>query len=380
MLILGLIIISLSCASEKQEPLYELADAEELGISLQSRIDKDDIRLINELFDLRSFASQFIMKSTKKRIHKFNTGVLLGLSRSFNFGELLIQQKSEAGDFGFIRAYQDEKNQFHLLFRVYGEGLNYHDYLVKTINDELKIVDAYIYMSGENLSDSYKRYYKKLLNDSNLLTSDVGNASILKDMEKLQKVERLYSERKYKKALKVYETISYNSKNTKNFKLFKIQITFHISDELYYEAIKDYEVNFKNDPSLYLVALDGLIYRKEFDKCLNYIDKLDNLLEKDPFLNFIRGNVYRLKKDNDNALGKYAIVNLEYPEFIGAYENRLDIYLETNQNSKAIEILDVFLKDFKMDKEELNFNLTQEVPNFVKSKAYKNWYFSNKNV
>ena len=155
MLILGLIIISLSCASEKQEPLYELADAEELGISLQSRIDKDDIRLINELFDLRSFASQFIMKSTKKRIHKFNTGVLLGLSRSFNFGELLIQQKSEAGDFGFIRAYQDEKNQFHLLFRVYGEGLNYHDYLVKTINDELKIVDAYIYMSGENLSDSY---------------------------------------------------------------------------------------------------------------------------------------------------------------------------------------------------------------------------------
>lgn len=325
MLILGLIIISLSCASEKQEPLYELADAEELGISLQSRIDKDDIRLINELFDLRSFASQFIMKSTKKRIHEFNTGVLLGLSRSFNFGELLIQQKSEAGDFGFIRAYQDEKNQFHLLFRVYGEGLNYHDYLVKTINDELKIVDAYIYMSGENLSDSYKRYYKKLLNDSNLLTSDVGNASILKDMEKLQKVERLYSERKYKKALKVYETISYNSKKTKNFKLFKIQITFHISDELYYEAIKDYEVNFKNDPSLYLVALDGLIYRKEFDKCLNYIDKLDNLLEKDPFLNFIRGNVYRLKKDNDNALGKYAIVNLEYPEFIGAYENRLDI-------------------------------------------------------
>ncbi|WP_339881675.1 hypothetical protein [Polaribacter vadi] len=369
-----LFVISFSCVKEKEKTKITLEEVTNLGFSLQNKSDRDDISAMNELYDVKAFADIFLLKSTDKEIHEFNAGFFNGFSRSFNFGEMLVEQKSEGGSYEFIRAYEDEKNNFHLLFRLYGEGLNYHDYLVKEINGELKIVDMYIYMSGEYLSDTYKTYYKSILDKSNVLTKDLTGITSYQDALKLIEVKELSAAGKFKEAHKVYKTISSSSKITKAFQLVNIMVTFNLSEDIYYKAIKDYEKRFPNDPSLYLVSLDGLILNKQFDKAIKSIDKLDELLGGDPFLNYIKGNIYYFEKDYESALGKYAIINLEYPDFIDAYDSALGIYLETNNHEKVIEILELYVTRFEIDKEELKFNLSEFSPAFIKTKEFKNWF------
>lgn len=369
-----LFVISFSCVKEKEKTKITLEEVANLGFSLQNKSDRDDIPAMNELYDVKAFADIFLLKSTKKEVHEFNAGFFNGFSRGFNFGEMLVEQKSEGGSYQFIRAYEDEKNNFHLLFRLYGEGLNYHDYLVKEINGELKIIDMYIYMSGEYLSDTYKTYYKSILNKSNVLTKYLTEITVYQDALKLTEVKELNAAGNFKKAYKVYNSISSSSKVTKAFQLVNIMVAFNLSEDIYYKAIKDYEKRFPYDPSLYLVSLDGLIFKKEFDKAIKSIDKLNELLGGDPFLNYIKGNIYYFEKDYESALGKYAIINLEYPDFIEAYDSALGIYLETNNNEKVIEILELYVTRFEMDKEELKFNLSEFAPKFIKTKEFKNWY------
>jgi tetratricopeptide (TPR) repeat protein len=207
-----------------------------------------------------------------------------------------------------------------------------------------------------------------------VLTKDLSEVTVYQDALKLTEVKELNAAGKFKEAHKVYKSISSTSKVTKAFQLINIMTTFNLSEDLYYKAIKDYEKRFPNDPSLYLVSLDGLIFKKEFDKAIKSIDKLDELLGGDPFLNYIKGNIYYYEKEYESALGKYAIVNLEYPDFIDAYDSALGIYLETNNNEKVIEILELYVTKFEMDKEELKFNLSEFAPAFIKTKEFKNWF------
>ncbi|PQJ78209.1 tetratricopeptide repeat protein [Polaribacter porphyrae] len=368
-----IILLSVSCKKEKEIPVLSINQVENLGLRLENKVEKADIKEINKLYDIKTFMNLFLMKSTKKRIHEFNAGFFASFSRNYNFGEMLVQQKSEGSSYNLVRTYQDENKDFHLLFRHYGGGLNYHDFLVKMINGEPKIIDMYIYMSGENLSDTYRAHYKNLLQKSNLLSKDLVGTTLFKDFNKLNKIKSLNIKGQFKKAHKLYQTVSYNSRQNKSFKLVNLLICSNLTEELYKESIKDYEERFPNDPSLYLISLDGLILRKEFDKCLIYIDKLEELLGGDPFLNFLRGNIYYFKKDYDNALGKFAIMNLEYPEFFDAYDSALGIYIERKQYKKALEILDLYITDFKMDKNELKLNMKNASPDFIKTKEYRNW-------
>ncbi len=372
-LLLLLIVSIISCKSENEIEKIDIEEVTNLGFALQNRVQENNIRGINELYDLKTFVNLFLMKSTKKKVHEFNVGFVSGFVKQFNFGELIIEQKNE-GSYEFIRAYEDKNNEFHLLFRVFNQGINYHNYLVKNINGELKIIDMYSYMSGENLSETYKTYYKSILYGSNLFNNDIGELNIYKDVEKLNTIRDLNAEGNFKKSHEIYKTISSSSKTFKSFKLVNILTSSYLSDELYLEAISDYEQKFPNDPSLYLISLDGLILKKEFDKTLNYIDKLDKAIGGDPFLNFLRGNIYYFKKDYDSALGKFAITSLEYPEFIDAYESSLMIYLERDQRDKIIEILDVYNVDFKIDKAELIQNMTAISPSFINTKEFKTWF------
>ena len=198
------IAISFSCVKEKEKTKITLEEVTNFGFSLQDKSDRDDIRAMNELYDVKAFADIFLLKSTDKKVHEFNAGFFTGFSRNFNFGEMLVAQKSEGGSYEFIRAYEDGKNNFHLLFRLYGEGLNYHDYLVKEINGELKIIDMFIYMTGEYLSDTYRTYYKSILDKSNVLTKDLNEVTVYQDALKLIEVKELNGAGKSKEAYKVY--------------------------------------------------------------------------------------------------------------------------------------------------------------------------------
>ena len=372
------LLLIFSCVEEKEKSIdkgLDFKEVEKLGFDLQDGFIQEDITGINLLYDKYSLANKFLLKTSKKRILEFNKGFYVSFAREFNFGEILIEEKKNEASYEFVKFYKDKTNKYHLLFRFFSaNGINYHDHLLKKVKGTPKIVDTYIFMSGENLSDTYRTIYKNALYGSNFLTKDISDGRYVKDMNKLKKIRLLNSKGKFMKSHKVYQSISSTSKQEKIFKLTNITITSNISLELYEEALDDYDEKYPNDPSLQLMAIDRYLIKKEYDKSLLAIDKLDSLVKGDSFLNYLRGNVNFLKKDYSSAQSNYKNTIKEYPEFFDVYESLLNLYLETNNRKNAIDILDIYVSKFNVSKEEIKTNYKKSDPRFVNSKEFMNWY------
>ncbi|TVZ55108.1 hypothetical protein OD91_0350 [Lutibacter sp. Hel_I_33_5] len=378
-LLLLFILCFISCKKNIKSQVIETAnisDVERLGYALEKALDSDDIFGINKLYDERALANRFLQKSSKKRILQFNSGYFKSFSRQFSFGEMIISEKSNGAYYDFINVYLDENNNYHLIFRLYNNGINYHDHLIKVVNGKPKIIDTYIYLSGEFLSDSYKRMYKRMLNKVIFDNKNLDEITFIKDLEKLKEVRSLILKQNFKKALNKYNSISNASKKLKSFKIININASSNISEKLYIESIEDYKKSFPKDKSLPLISIDGYIINKQFNKAFQNIDILDRYVKGDKLLNFIRGNTFIYQKKIKEALEMFTTVNKDFPKFIDAYESKLMIYLEQHNHEKAIEILDVLNNDFKTNKEDITLNIANNYPNFIKSKAYENWYKS----
>ncbi|WP_299048648.1 hypothetical protein [uncultured Polaribacter sp.] len=253
------VIIFCSCLSEKEKNdtlKIKRTEVEKIASELQYGFVNDNIIAINSIYDADALAKRFIRSTSKKRILEFNNSFYIGFIRQFNFGEILIQEKSNGAKYDFLRIYQDTLKDYHIIFRFFSKnGINYHDHLVKKIKDEPKIADTYIYTSGESLSDTYRTIYKKALYGGNFLTGDFTSTLFMRDMKKLEKIRTLNKNGKFEKSNKIYQTISSSSKNEKIFKLTNIATTANLSNKMYVKAVKDYESKYPNDPSLHLLSI-----------------------------------------------------------------------------------------------------------------------------
>ncbi|MCL7753453.1 hypothetical protein [Polaribacter sp. Z022] len=373
-----ILLVITSCGNDKVKTNKKeigFKEVEKLGYDLQEAYVYEDIEGINLLYDKYSLAKRFLIKTSKKNVFEFNKGFYIGFSRDFNFGKILNEEKKNGSSYEFVKFYKDDDSKYHLLFRFFGDnGINYHDHLVNSINNEAKIIDTYNFTSGENISDSYRTIYKSALYGSNFLTNDINKSRFVKDMAKLKRIQKLNSLGKYDKALKLYQSISNTSKQEKIYKLINISISSNISLEQYEKALKDYEDKYPNDPSIQLISIDKYIIKKEYDKSLNAINKLDSLVKGDTFLNYMRANVYVLKKDFTSAIENYEFIKREYPQFIDSYDSLLALYIERKNNNKALDILKTINSNFEVSKEEIKTNLKQNYPNFYRVKEVQHWF------
>ena len=375
------VIIFCSCLSEKEKNdtlKIKRTEVEKIASELQYGFVNDNIIAINSIYDADALAKRFIRSTSKKRILEFNNSFYIGFIRQFNFGEILIQEKSNGAKYDFLRIYQDTLKDYHIIFRFFSKnGINYHDHLVKKIKDEPKIADTYIYTSGESLSDTYRTIYKKALYGGNFLTGDFTSSLFMRDMKKLEKIRTLNKNGNFEKSNKIYQTISSSSKNEKIFKLTNITTTANLSNKMFVKAVKDYESKYPNDPSLYLLSIDRFILKKDFQKAIEAIDKLDKHVKGDSFLNFMRANIYTYQNRYQDAVQTLKIVTADYPEFLEAYDGLLAIYIETDQKEEAIKILDTFVTKFNVNKKELSLSIKGSFPKFTTTKEFVIWNKKN---
>ena len=96
-------------------------------------------------------------------------------------------------------------------------------------------------------------------------------------------------------------------------------------DGLYLAAMTDLGKTFPNDPSVELTAIDAYILRKEHEKALAAIDRLDKRVGGDPYLKSIKAGVlFDQGKHEEAARFAQSAVDAE-PTLRDAHNVRLDI-------------------------------------------------------
>lgn len=348
-------------------------ELENLGKKIEETLANGNTEFINSIYDVKEMGDRFLLKKTKsKKIKSFNKSFYSGFSSSFDFGALIKSEIDNDATYQFLRLIEEDGDHY-LLFRLYGQGVNYHKHLLKKDSGNYKIIDTYIYITGEYLSDTFKSIYMGALLSQGILSNSSTNKSIMNDLMKMNEIKVFLNRGEVDKAKKAYESISSSSKEKKIFKLTGIRLAGEVSNEAYTKAITDYEKSFPNDISLYLISMDKLILNEEYDETIVVLDKLNAALNGDPFLDYMKGNVYLLKKDLEKAETLFKKVTNIYPDFMDAYDNLLSIYIEKDNLKEAISILNTFVKDFELPKEILFETLKQNYPEFSKKEEVINW-------
>ncbi|KAB1159581.1 hypothetical protein F7018_04525 [Tenacibaculum aiptasiae] len=373
--ILFILFITISFFLKAQEKESFEVRLDSIGMKIDKTLTNSNKEYLNKIYSKKSLCDRFLIESNNKKVKNFNKSFYEGFTASFDFGNIVLKEIEKDASYDYLNIVKDKEGEYYLLFRLYGNGLNYHKHLIKEIDGEIRIVDTYISLTGEYLSDTFGSIYKGVLYKGGLLKSlsKGNNNDSMSDLLKIQKIRNLRSEGKLQEAHDLYNTLSEEGKKKKIFQLSNLLTLADLDEVKYAKAIETYEKQFPNDVSLYLVSIDGYILGEKYDEALQAVDNLDKAIGGDSFLNFIRGNIYFLKSEDKKSEDKFKEVVKEYPNFLDAYDSLLSLYIKSNNVKKAIEILNIMVNDFELPKDILFKTLGENYPEFQKKEEIIKW-------
>lgn len=160
--------------------------------ALNNAIDEESVRLL--VSENSIVYSGFDVEGGKEYFEK-----------CLHLGDQAVKAVSAGGDFAFTR-YYFENGEHHIVFRTYDDfNLNFMDFMVDTVNGELKLKDGFIYNTGSTLSKNIE--YSMLLNLM-LQTNPTDNAHWLQNAQELtmegQSAKALQLLKAHKDELKEY--------------------------------------------------------------------------------------------------------------------------------------------------------------------------------
>jgi hypothetical protein len=267
-------------------------EALDLAAKIERSVDAHNEALLNDIFDQKRFA-QRVLDSAHQR---FNISIAKGAQEGLaeaRWGHQIVTNTRDGGGYSLVHQYEKDGHQ-HLLFRLFegSSAINYHDFeLVKT-DQGVKAVDVYIYLSGQTLS-------KTIAQSILLMTDKVAdmNPDDQSKVEHMRRINELIQSGNSRDAGQYFDQLPESLKKEKLFQLIHLRIEQNLNDSAYVAALNEYKASFPRDPNLGLIMLDAYIMEKDYTSALGAVNSLDSALHLDPFLDYYRALIDKLKEE-----------------------------------------------------------------------------------
>jgi tetratricopeptide (TPR) repeat protein len=266
------------------------------------------------------------------------------------------------------------------------EGINYHDHIVRfDAEGNPKIVDIYVYLSGERFSDSIRNTSAMILSKKSkpppakLLGSGDGNA---KHIDNVQKVISLTRKGMHSQAIQLFESLPEEYRRNKVAHLVYLQACMALATEenasapskqRYLNAITSYKTTHPGDPSLALISLDYWFLTESWEELIASVEQLDVSVGPDSnnlfFLSFANRKLGRPEealKHADEAIK-------EEPDLEESWHAVLESTLMAEDFDRAAESLDKLEENFHYSFSLNSMQSEQIYEKFLASDAGKAW-------
>ena len=379
------LLYSTNCISQNKKFELEILENNDendekvvrLGYLIDSLIYSNNLKGYKNTMHFEAFLEKVNVENNlnekdPEKINDYKKGLKKGLN---NIPQNIIEEVNAGAIYDFISySYNDYTKSYHMLFRFYGSdtGVNYHDYeVVKDKNsDTFQFSDIYIYLSGENMSQTLSRVIKAGNKNDN-------TSGLSKNFLYFFSATKLYKIGQYEKAYKKLLKVKYPLSEEKFFLIFKSQIAAEISLESYEKSIKQLINTFPDDPTIYLNKIDYYLLKEQYFDAIQHLDLLQTATEDD-FLNYLKGTIAFMDENYAMALEnlKYTIDN--YPNFFEGQDSYMVLLITMKKNEEAIanlyKLSEFYEKEDLIDYfEELDDNGENLFEDFIKTKAYKKW-------
>ncbi len=353
---LWIILCSCLLAFQCTPPVKKVtrAKALETAKAIENAMQQGDVAKVSNLFDLPSF---YVIFEKKCKVAK-NKAFLQGFKSTFSMRQMAVRlvDNTRGGSFRLLRAYEQEGKQ-HLLFRMVTEGgsLNYHDMQLTLVRDSVKVEDIYSYLTGELLTTSIANLMEVMA------PPDIDVKTANSNVDSLVLLKQLLQRKDYEGVRQLYEKMGPAFRKSKGFQITYVKACEQISTDLYRTALENFAKSFPNDPNTHLLLLDAYFLAGDYDRTIYEVNKLNELLGGDPYLDFYRGNVLWANGKSSQSLACYEKVYRYDPSFTGNMCRLLEAYVKMNQADKAQKVFDTYKASSHFN-QELAGRLMEQLP------------------
>lgn len=349
--IFSLLLSSLliSCKAKEDKPVTA-DEAKEFAKKLQSSIEKRDADFLDNAMDKKAFMKKAGLGSGSDA-RSFGSGI----EQSMKMGTTITNSISKKATYQLVKQYEKDKVQ-HIIFRMYDDGaLNYHDIELKKSGDEVKVMDIFVYTTGELLSETVKGLFDQM---KAMMDKNKTQNSKEEWLTQLPKMRQLMNEGKSEEALAIYDQLPAEVQKMRAVQIVHVLICSGLSDyEKYNGSIEEYKKFYPNEPNMQLLLLDGYIINKEYDKALEGVNEIDKMINKDPLLDYYRYLCYNLKQDTANARTSLERLMKNEPNFEDGMLEIIALYLEEKNKPAADEWIEKFKATSSYDQSKLEMLL-----------------------
>ena len=292
-------------------------------------------------------------------------------------------QISAIKSFKFLRVAQLDGQPCALLRVITTNGaVNYQDvFLEHDTNGAVRIDDVYIYLTGEKMSETVRRLIIPILqqnNESGLERLFGDSPDLIKYASQWRDMIYDVNHGRYQEGIEVYSQLPVSLQGEKFMLVEEMRAAQNVSRAKYLEAIELWRKRYPTDASVDLVSIDYYIYLKQYTEALELIDRLDQNVGGDPYLDQTRAGVYSLMKDSTNA-EKYARSAVERePDLITAGFFAIKLAMERQDFESCTQILEQMHAKGGYPKSALDSGLRAShvfLP-LLRTDAYRDWYFA----
>ncbi len=308
---------------------------------------------------------------------KYRTAYVAGVKRGDP--NLLGKQLADPGSPGavkILRVSAGKGGEGRALLRVAGEsGLRYFDlHLRRSGAGAVRIVDAFVFASGEDLSQTLRRLFLMVIaeTDRGIFDRLIGKErELLAHVETMRRMTDARKEGRHADVLAAYDTLPAALKAERVFLLAQIAAASEIGEEKrWLRAIEDFEKALPGDSSLDLLSIDGFFMRKQYDRALASVDRLDARVG-DPYLDYLRGSILLQKGDREGARRRFRAAIAREPQLDAPYWALAEMSREEGDFATMAALFTAVERESGEQIADL-----EEIPEyavFVASKEYAAW-------
>jgi len=346
---------------------------------LEKAINAGDFAFFDRSFDVNELTSRAIegLGGSRDLERGFRKGAVERFREGGLFSEKIRQALGDYGSYSLLRIRRKEGGPRALFRMTDGEGsLNYHDLiLVQDRSGRVKIGDIYLYAAGETLSHMLRRSYISM---RSLADGHTGPKSDFAAHITELSAMRLHVESgRYDAALAVYRRLPASLRREKIVLIVRLHCVAGQFDEpggekRYLDLLSDFRKYHPGDPCLDLVLLDFYFLREEHEKAFQCIERLDESLGGDPYLQYYRGGVRLEQERLEEAKAFYNRALEQEPTLLDAYYGLVAVALTEKDFGEVARLLDVLEDEFGVEFGDLREE--SDYAEFLRSEEGRRWF------
>lgn len=297
----------------RPEPMDPVSadEAAELARRFEAAVEPCDGAKVSVLLDIdnvirRAVKGSGVKPDEERELYK---GMKMAAPR---IGESLCMDFPGDSNFTLLRIRDDGGKPRPLFRNLSAKGVNYFELeLGKSKKDkQVHIIDMYIYLSGENLSETFAQ----------LARASIGALRAGDDVSEFGDIVRARKLGDDDEARRLMARLPPRVRNSKQVLLMELQLVPAEHPD-YLHVVEKIEREYPGDPAIDMVSIDGFFLRKEVGKLLAILDRLDRRVGGDPYLGYLRANAYLLEPTAANL----AAAETSVREAIAGLPDRWDV-------------------------------------------------------